>query len=187
MTQLNEAQLVARIRTIAMDRVEAGLRVGGDYAVEMLKAIVSEPAAPDLSRPTSTIPFFYVDTNGRKRRGRRGKQWQPNGPVAEAFTRQGPPGMRSGAGRDSIKFQIVDRDDQAGTIKLRIGVDASAPGGMHTLRSYLFGHEIGIRYPTVGPAKGLGAVVQHPWLRNGVRRYLPEVQQVVTDTVEGIE
>ena len=165
----------ARFRTIVMDRLERGVRSGADHLVIMLKALVSGPGGPDTRRPASVTPFLKVDRQGRVTR-RRGEG---------QYVRRGPPQMRSGEGMRSICFGDIRRDDAAGTIIVGIGVKAGAAGGTQQLKSYMMAHDLGIHYPTIGPAKGTGPVIQHPWLRSGVNHYLPEFTTIVTSVAQG--
>ena len=167
MEGFNPAQFEAAIRRHMMDRLEQGVKVAADTMVEILRATVSGASEADLSKPAQ--PFLYKANEGRGKallsRSKAGK-W-----AGAAYSRGGPPGMQSGKGRDSIKFKILSRDDAAGKIVILIGPDASAPGGTH-MQSYMLAHDLGIRH-------GKGAVIQHPWLRSGVKHYLPTFNTVL--------
>jgi hypothetical protein len=96
----------------------------------------------------------------------------------------GPPGVNSGAGRESIGFKIVGKDYDAGTLTFMIGVDGGSRGGFKQLVSYMIGHDTGIRYPTRG--KGPRHLVQHPWLRVTIRRYWSEFAAIVVSEARGV-
>ena len=176
--------LKAVLRGRAMARLEAGLRSGGDWLCEILKATVDGNGASEFAGKAAVSPFIYVDENGKQRRGRRGKTWKPGVDAPTAFGRSGPPGMITGAGRESIGYQIVDKDFDAGTITLRIGVEDSpdARGGFKQLPGYMMGHELGIRRGK----KGLGVVTQRPWLRVTVSRYWSEFAAIVILRARGL-
>jgi hypothetical protein len=154
----------------------------------MLKEVVSHEGGSAFEGKAAVSPFIYVDENGKQRRGRKGKTWQPGGPKAGVFGREGPPGMVSGAGMQSIGYQIVNKDFDAGTITLRIGVDDSAPGGFTTLQSYLFAWDTGIRSLAKGELKGKasGTVRQKPWLRVTISRYWSEFAAIVILRARGL-
>ena len=171
---INVENLRAVIRGRAMTRLEQGLRVGGDWMVEVLKATVSCQSGDTPRQGTAaTSPHRYLEP-GKSR----ARPWRR----AEYTTRtvDKPPGMESGAGRESIGFQITDKDYDAGRMVLRLGVDGTARGGMSQLQSYMLGHELGIRYPTRG--HGPRRLIQHPWLRSTIVRYFSEFGAIVVMT-----
>lgn len=165
--------VLAVARQQAMRRLEAGVREGCDWMCEQLKQVVSGPGGE--SQPHGQPEIFYVDERGRKIHRSRAAKW-----AGATFTRTGPPGEDTGAGKNSIKFEIVESNFDEGTVTARIGVDNSAKGGMTQLQSYMLAHELGYRIPTSGPNKGTGAVVQRPWLRSTIKRYSPELAMIVT-------
>ena len=169
--------LRAILRARALDRLEAGLRAGADHMCELLKATVSGPGAGDVRGPASVSPYLFVERSGRVRRRK-----QSEG--ANRY-RDRAPGMVAGAGRASIGFQIKSKDYDKGEIVLRIGVDASAPGGTY-IQTYLLAHDMGIRYPTRGPAKGLGPVIQRPWFRTTLHRYWSEFASITIAAARGL-
>jgi hypothetical protein len=163
-----ERYLREELRRRAFARLEAGVRAGSDLMCTILKEVVSGAPGEDLRREArSGSPFVYMDRQTGRVRSRRPSE------KGIANVRDKAPGVDSGAGRASICFEIIRRDEAAGTITVRIGVDASAPGGTD-MQSYMLAHDMGIRYPTRGPAKGSGAVIQRPWLRAGIKKYWSE-------------
>jgi len=175
---IDQTVLEHAARRAAMGALEQGVREGATYMCELLRAAVSGPGNIVSSGPHGrgvSSPFRF------RRKTSRGGRWE-NYPQewegAQKF-RHDPPGVRTGAGRNSIGYQIKDRDDAKGTITFMIGVDASAPGGMTTLASYLLGHDFGIRYPTIGPMKGSGPVLQRPWFRSTIDRYWESFSSVI--------
>lgn len=157
------------IRRNAIRRVVAGVRVGADLLVEHLKALVSGPGAEDVRGPAAVTPFLYVDQRGRATRRRGG---------GHQYLRLEAPGVQTGAGQDSICFEIREVNYDEGYILLVIGVDNSAPGGTY-IQSYMLAHDLSIHYPTMGPAKGTGPILQRPWLRTGIHRYWNEFSAAV--------
>ena len=182
-----EAQLMSAFRRVAMDRLEAGMRAGGAHFQELLQAKVSGSGGGSFQGKATVSPFLYVDKNGKVRHGRRGKTWQPGGPLAGAFGREGPPGMDTGRGRESIGYQIKSRDDSIGRITMMIGVDASAPGGFTTLPSYLLAWDFGIRAKAAHEAKGQasGAIRQMPWFRVTINQHWGDFVGLVTSAMAG--
>lgn len=175
---LNAEAFRERLRRRAFHRLERGVRVGADWLVEVLKATVGGATVEQFVHgPASVTPFAYVERDGRVRV--RPRQWSG----AERL-RDTPPGRITGAAQASICFQIVERDIGAGRLVLRIGTDATAPGGTY-IQSYLVAHEFGIRYPTRGPLKGTGPVVQRPWARVTIQRYWVEWTSLAVAVARG--
>lgn len=168
-------QILAIMRARAFARLVQAAHVTGDFMCEVLKGVVSGQSPGHRPGPASVTPFLYVDRSGRMRR-RRGEG---------EYRRGQPPGVVTGAGMQSIKYQIREQDLVAGRVLLWIGVDASAPGGTY-LQSYMLAHDLGIRYPTRGPLKGTGPVIQHPWLRVTVHRYKAPMAQLIVGVTRGL-
>lgn len=170
---------VDALQRLLMDRLEQAARIAASNLVTTLKTVVTAGAedGTNLRKPASGTPFLFVEEDGTVRRRRvRGTRYR----------REGPPGVRSGDGMRSICYEIRGRYDTLGVIVVRIGVDNSAPGGTRQLQSYMLAHDLGIRYPTRGGpgVKGTGPLIQRPWLRNGVRHYLPEFTSIITNVIQ---
>jgi hypothetical protein len=155
---------MALIRHRAMQRFVAGVRAGGDLLVHYARATIGAPSNAVGGSPLGKL---------KHRRG------------GQAYRTGRPPYSRSGAGQLSICYQIKEVDEETGKVVLRIGVDASAAGGMTVLRSYLMGHEKGIRYPTRGDRSN-GVVLQRPWLEPTIRRYFYEFAATVVMVGRGL-
>lgn len=174
--------LMAVLRGRALDRLEAGVHRGADLMVQHLKMVVAGEDPSHQRGLANVTPFLYVEPTGRVRSRRKFiEQWK----MVTQFTRLGPP-HSTGAGRDSIGYQIKEKNYEEGKIVVRIGVNANAPGGMTTLRSYMMGHELGIRYPTNPNSKAPKHVIQRPWLRVTLNRYWSEFAATVLLTSRGL-
>lgn len=171
--------MVAVMKQQAMRRLEIGVRAGCDWMCEVLKQVVGGPSGQE--QPTGRPEIYYVDERGRKVARNKAAKW-----TGAAFARTGPPGKDTGAGQASIHFEIVERNFEKLTITARIGVDGTAAGGTRQLGSYMLIQELGYRIPTLGPDKGTGPVVQRPWLRTTINRYLPELSMIVVMTQVGL-
>ena len=170
--------LEAAAREAAMNALEAGVHAGCGYMVQLLQASVSS-GLPGQSISGTVSPMMYL------RETRRGGRWERN-PAEWSGGRKIRIRLqsRSGEGARSIGYQIIERDDTKGIIHVRIGGDSpenDTRGGFRTLPGYMTGHEMGIRYPTIGPDKGTGPVVQRPWIRNTFNSYWNSFVQVVND------
>jgi len=184
---INGQAIAEAARKAAMDAMERGARAGCQYLVELLQATVSSAGAIPMQGPHGRgvgSPFKYA------RKGKRGivydpfpREWEKAPWEQATRLRDMPPLSRSGAGARSIAYTFIERDDTKGIIRVRIGGDAKGAGtqgGFTTLPGYMTGHELGIRYPTRGPMKGTGPVIQRPWLRSTVNRYWGSFISVVT-------
>ena len=202
---INTQALERAARKAAMDAMERGVHAGCSYMEELLKLTVSGPSGGVLSaqKPrglgkvsmhlyreqkgftpkTGNTSLGLPRTHGKDRWVAKPPEWGTAVKIRET-----PPGMKSGKGRESIGYQIKNRNDAAGTITVWIGVDASAAGGMCVLKSYLLGWDTGIRVKGPGTAISAaanreprtGPVVQHPWLRSTISAYWESFVSVVT-------
>ena len=169
--------------------MERGVRAGCEFMEVLLKQVVSGPSGGAVSaqkpRGLGKVSMHlyreqkgFTPKTGDKELGlprlHTRDRWVAKPPEwgTAVKVRETPPGMKSGLGRESIGYQIKNRNDAAGTITVWIGVDASAPkGGFGVLPSPLFAWDTGIRVK--GPNTSYsdnksgrtGPVVQHPWLR----------------------
>ena len=171
--------LEAAARRAAMDALEAGVHAGCSYMCELLKAAVSHGLPGQTTAIGTVSPMMY------RRQTKRGGKWERS-PIEWSGGQKLRARLhrRTGEGMRSIGYMIVERDDTKGTIRARIGGDSpenDTRGGFRTLPGYMTGHEMGIRYPTIGPDKGTGAVIQRPWLRSTFNRYWGSFQQVVME------
>ena len=161
--------LIAR----AIDHMAANATGGCEWMESVLKAKVGGTGGGKFQGRAVSSPFLYTDENGKVRRGRRGAPWQP-GNIAFDFNREGPPGKRSGAGQASIGYQL-QRLYSEGRLRIKIGVDNSAPGGFRRHAGYLLGWEEGIRYPDGRggwqKAGGTGTVRQKPWFYDTIESH----------------
>jgi hypothetical protein len=169
-------ELAGAIRSQAMHRLVEGCRAGGDLMVQILKATVAGAPTPDLREPARATPFLYVEPGGRVR-GQRARidAWQ-----GARYVRDVPPGIRSGAGRETICFEIRDVDVIEGRLVLWLGNAAGARGGLTTLQSYLFAWDLGIRRRASSP------VIQRPWLRASIARYRAQLAYTIVGVARGV-
>ena len=179
---IDTTAIVEAARKIAMDRLERGVHAGCMYMESLLQMTVSHSGGIPMQGPHGrgvASPFKY-----RRGKGRKGK-WEthPAEWAGGQRLRDIPPLSRSGRGMRSIGYKIIERDDAKGIIRVLIGGDArgyGTQGGFNRLPGYMTGHELGVRYPTRGPHKGSGPVIQRPWLRSTVSRYWGSFVSVVT-------
>lgn len=170
--------LEAAARRSAMNALERGVHAGCGYMVSLLQSAVSS-GLPGPSAAGSISPMMY------RRPTKRGGKWERS-PVEWSGGKKLRFQLhkRTGEGQRSIGYEINERNDAEGFIKVLIGGDSpenDTKGGFNTLPGYMTGHELGIRYPTRGIGKGTGPVVQRPWLRSTVSTYWESFQQVVID------
>ena len=200
---INTQALERAARNAAMDAMERGVHAGCSYMEELLKLTVSGPSGGVLSaqKPrglgkvsmhlyreqkgftpkTGNTSLGLPRTHGKDRWVAKPPEWGTAVKIRET-----PPGMKSGKGRESIGYQIKNRNDAAGTITVWIGVDASAPkGGFGIMPSPLFAWDTGIRVKGPGTSYSdnksgrTGPVVQHPWLRSTIAAYWGSFLSVV--------
>ena len=171
---INMSAIEQAARKIAMDALESGVRAGCEYLSLILQAKVSSGhSLPTAMRgPVGKNPFKYrrgaTETTKAK--------WEASPPEWAGAPKSygGAPGVVSGEGRKSIGYQIIERNDAAGTIRVLIGGDSpenNSKGGFNTLPGYMTGHELGIAYPTNPKSTKPKRVVQRPWLRNTVDEF----------------
>ena len=203
MMPVNVQALERAARKAAMDAMERGVRNGCEYVTELLKMVVSGPSSGVMSaQPARGLGkvsmHLYREQKGfTPKTGDRSiglprlherDRWVAKPPEwgTAAKVRETPPGMVTGKGRESIGWQIKNRNDAAGTITVWIGIDASAPkGGFGIMPSPLFAWDTGIRVK--GPGTSVkdntsprtGPVVQHPWLRSTLQNYWGSFVSVV--------
>jgi hypothetical protein len=156
-----EASIRQHTRRAAMHRLAEGVRVGANFMAEMMKQAVSVPAPGEEGSPL-----------GKHRRGGR----------TGVYRVGKPPYTRSGEGMESIGFQILSMDYEAGMIVFGFGVDASAPGG-NGLPSYLLAHNSGIAYPTVG--NGPKTVLKRPWRKPTFEKYRNDMFAAIVQVARG--
>jgi hypothetical protein len=174
---LDPTALIAAARRVAMDRLEKGVRVGSELMVELLRKTVD--GSGGMQRRTKMRPSIIY--RRQTKHGGRFEKYPPEWDKALRM-RDIAPGKRTGAGQNAIGYKIVDRDDSKGEIRVWIGVDDSAPGGIHMPGGYMMAWETGIRVREPGdPIKGKrsGPVIQRPWLRTTFDRYFDSYTAVV--------